>query len=110
MGKSGRLMCQYDICTMLSMCTMFTVCKQNIQHSILLTKRWEHLFEFTSGAGWHMIKHIDFQPSNSSSASDPVYDLKFLKCFLPQFPPQYMGIIIIEYTTRGYEDRLNLNA
>lgn len=56
-----------------------------------------------------MIKNIDFQPSNSSSASDPVYDLKFLKCFLPQFPPQYMGIIIIESTTRGYEDRLNLN-
>lgn len=56
-----------------------------------------------------MIKNIDFQPSNSSSASDPMYDLKFLKFFLPQFPPQYMGIIIIESTTRGYEDRIHLN-
>ena len=56
-----------------------------------------------------MIKNIDFQPSNSSSASDSMYDLKFLKFFLPQFPPQYMGIIIIESTTRGYEDRIHLN-
>ena len=31
------------------------------------------------------------------------------KFFLPQFPPQYMGIIIIESTTRGYEDRIHLN-
>lgn len=52
-----------------------------------------------------MIKNIDFQPSNSSSASDPMHDLKFLTFFLPQFLLRYMGIVIIESTTRVYEDR-----